>query len=156
MLYILSILAVTTLHDLAKSCKKLGKIRMLHILSILVLNLTSMILPNLVRNLARFICYRSCQFLPWLPCIILPNTVSTLARFMLHILSILALITLHDLAKSCKKLGKFHMLQILSILALITLHDLAKSCKKLGKIHMLQIFVNSCLNYLAIWSCQIL
>ena len=46
---------------------------------------------------------------------------------MLQILSTLALATLHDLAKSCKKLGKIHMLQILSILALATLHDLAKS-----------------------------
>ena len=56
---------------------------------------------------------------------------------MLHILSILALATLHDLVKSCKKLCKIHMLHSLSILALTTLHDLVKSCKKLCKIHML-------------------
>ena len=80
MLDILSILALTTLHDLAKSCKKLGKIHML------------------------------------------------------HILSILALTTSHDLTKSCKKLCKIHMLHILSILALTTWHYLAKSYKKLGKI----------------------
>ena len=58
---------------------------------------------------------------------------------MLYILSNLPLTTLHDLAISCKKLGKIHMLHVLSILALATLHDLAKSCIKLCKIHMLHI-----------------
>ena len=55
----------------------------------------SRILPNLVRNFTRFICYISCQFLP-------NYLVRNLARF-IHILSILALTTLHDLAKSCKE-----------------------------------------------------
>ena len=65
---------------------------------------------------------------------ILPNLVRNLARFIY--LSILALSTLHDLAKSCKKIGKIHMLHM-SILALSTLHELAKSCKKLYKNHNL-------------------
>ena len=39
-----------------------------------------------------------------------------------------------DLATSCKKLCKIHMLHVLSILALTILYDLAKSYKKLGKI----------------------
>ena len=67
----------------------------------------------------------------------LPNLVGNLARF-IHIVSILALTTLHDLAKSCKKLGEILMLHILSIIA-FTLHDLAKFCKKLDKIHKLHI-----------------
>ena len=58
---------------------------------------------------------------------------------MLLILSILALTTLHDLAKYCNKVCKIHMLHILSILALTTLHNLAKSCNKVCKIHMLHI-----------------
>ena len=42
--------------------------------------LPNMILPNLVRNFARFIGYISCQFVPHLPCLILPNFTRNLAR----------------------------------------------------------------------------
>ena len=67
------------------------------------------------------------------------------AKFMPDIVNILhkhAKIFQEFLQYSCK-----YLLRILSILALTTLHDLAKSCKKLGKIH--SYLVNSCLNYLA-------
>ena len=145
MLRILSILALSTIHDLAKSCKKLAMVHMLRILSILALQLylPYMILPNLVRNLPWFICYVSCQFLPYLPYMILPNLVRNLPWFICYVscqflpylpymilpnlvrnlpwficyVSCQFLPTLHDLAKSCKKLAMVHMLRILSILA---------------------------------------
>ena len=61
MLHILAILALATLHNLAKPCRKLCKIHMLCILSIL-----AMILPNITRNLARLCMVQSCQDV--LPC----------------------------------------------------------------------------------------
>ena len=80
MLHILSILTLSTLHDLARNLARFICYKSCQFLPYL----PCMILLNLARNLARFICYRSCQFLPYLPCMILPNLVRQLSKIHMH------------------------------------------------------------------------
>ena len=132
MLQILSINALTTLHDLAKSCKKLGKIHMLQILSATLHDLAKS-----CKKLGKIL-------MPHILSILALNTLHDLAKIhMLQILSILALATLHDLAKSCKKLGKImHGLVLPRCLAMY-FQDHSRSCRV-----MQDIFARAPLNFL--------
>ena len=61
---------------------------------------------------------------------------------MLHILTILALTTLHDLAKSCKKLGKIMHGLILPRCLAMYLQDHSRSCRIMQDIFAREAYIH--------------